>query len=383
MLTNQKTLFAADKDDSSIWTLVESEEPLSDTENHVTTIPKRDPLAAALTRAIEACAVPGTSSAHFEDLCDYIHENWALPVPDMTEWSLHNAVLMTLQTDPSFAENPVNPDFWFLTKRPVLAKKQAEQDQRGSRTTRLRSGKNFVCTSCGATHPGKVPNAKWFHLEKEILCVQCAALRRHACPICNKVYKHGRQEEDEWIQCDDCGIWIMTKCDVMVGDLSLYDDSNPNHLHYSCPLCRDAKAGAEKAASNAQIAPKKDCSDSIKAAVEDKIDTEFNTLIKSYGFQNMDIVYDEMRAFTHIVSQRLTASIIKQQKEHDLLLDALNKSVASAKALMEQNAIVQIKEHFASAAAKMPKTQEQQSTEAITTDVLCAHPVGSTSVTLL
>lgn len=188
----------------------------------------------------------------------------------------------------------------------------------------------------------------------------------------------------------------MTKCDVMVGDLSLYDDSNPNHLHYSCPLCRDAKAGAEKAASNAQIAPKKDCSDSIKAAVEDKIDTEFNTLIKSYGFQNMDIVYDEMRAFTHIVSQRLTASIIKQQvtflynassnslqKEHDLLLDALNKSVASAKALMEQNAIVQIKEHFASAAAKMPKTQEQQSTEAITTDVLCAHPVGSTSVTLL
>lgn len=31
--------------------------------------------------------------------------------------------------------------------------------------------------------------------------------------------------------------WVMTKCDN-IEDISIYDDSNPNHLHYSCPLCR-------------------------------------------------------------------------------------------------------------------------------------------------
>jgi len=32
----------------------------------------------------------------------------------------------------------------------------------------------------------------------------------------------------------------MTKCDG-IQDLSLYDDDNPNHLHYSCPVCRSDK----------------------------------------------------------------------------------------------------------------------------------------------
>lgn len=39
----------------------------------------------------------------------------------------------------------------------------------------------------------------------------------------------------------------MTKCDG-IEDLSLYDDDNPNHLHYSCPLCR-GYFGKEKAES--------------------------------------------------------------------------------------------------------------------------------------
>jgi len=30
----------------------------------------------------------------------------------------------------------------------------------------------------------------------------------------------------------------MSKCDG-IEDLSLYDDDNPNHLHYSCPICRE------------------------------------------------------------------------------------------------------------------------------------------------
>jgi hypothetical protein len=43
--------------------------------------------------------------------------------------------------------------------------------------------------------------------------------------------------DSEWIQCDLCGRWVMCKCDG-IEDLSLYDDENPNHLPYSCPICR-------------------------------------------------------------------------------------------------------------------------------------------------
>jgi hypothetical protein len=45
-------------------------------------------------------------------------------------------------------------------------------------------------------------------------------------------------DENSWIRCDDCHRWVMSKCDEELDDLSLYDDSNPNHLHYSCPKCR-------------------------------------------------------------------------------------------------------------------------------------------------
>lgn len=46
------------------------------------------------------------------------------------------------------------------------------------------------------------------------------------------------------IRCDDCHRWVMTKCDnIDDGDLETFDDSNPNHLHYSCPVCRGDKVG--------------------------------------------------------------------------------------------------------------------------------------------
>jgi DNA-directed RNA polymerase subunit RPC12/RpoP len=68
--------------------------------------------------------------------------------------------------------------------------------------------------------------------------------KRHACPICGKVYRKSDAEDDDeenaWIRCDDCHRWVMTKCDN-IEDLSIYDDSNPNHLHYSCPMCRNDK----------------------------------------------------------------------------------------------------------------------------------------------
>lgn len=43
--------------------------------------------------------------------------------------------------------------------------------------------------------------------------------------------------QSSWIGCDDCNRWVMSGCDG-IKDLSVYDDDNPNHLDYRCPLCR-------------------------------------------------------------------------------------------------------------------------------------------------
>ncbi len=49
-------------------------------------------------------------------------------------------------------------------------------------------------------------------------------------------------DENSWIRCDDCHCWVMTGCDNIT-DINLYDDANPNYLHYSCPNCRKKSFG--------------------------------------------------------------------------------------------------------------------------------------------
>lgn len=68
-----------------------------------------------------------------------------------------------------------------------------------------------------------------------------------SCPICGKEYVYKRNattsdDENSWIRCDDCHRWVMIKCDN-IQNINLYDDANPNHLHYSCPHCRGRTIG--------------------------------------------------------------------------------------------------------------------------------------------
>jgi len=61
----------------------------------------------------------------------------------------------------------------------------------------------------------------------------------------------------------------MTKCDN-IQDLSLYDDSNPNHLHYSCPICR----GLDMRKNGNKVIEKSDDEDpSSEEDFENKLDT--------------------------------------------------------------------------------------------------------------
>ncbi|KAL6044759.1 Ryanodine receptor 1 [Balamuthia mandrillaris] len=47
----------------------------------------------------------------------------------------------------------------------------------------------------------------------------------------------GDGKDSPWICCDACQSWVLAKSDNIY-DISIYDDSNPNHLDYFCPACR-------------------------------------------------------------------------------------------------------------------------------------------------
>jgi hypothetical protein len=49
-----------------------------------------------------------------------------------------------------------------------------------------------------------------------------------------------------WIRCDDCHRWVMCSCDGIT-DLWVFDDNNPGHIKYSCPLCREEMEDEAKA----------------------------------------------------------------------------------------------------------------------------------------
>eukprot|EP01105_Mastigella_eilhardi_P022024 TRINITY_DN5392_c0_g1_i1.p1 TRINITY_DN5392_c0_g1~~TRINITY_DN5392_c0_g1_i1.p1 ORF type:complete len:429 (+),score=110.16 TRINITY_DN5392_c0_g1_i1:818-2104(+) len=205
---------------------------------------------AAMVRAIDDCG----GSAHFDDIVDSVSELWPRPSVDCTDEVLKRNVAISLASNPMFVPELGNPNFWFLAKKyqnhdKHMSDNDHEHDLHRFKPLKGKSGKpasvphrpGMHCSACGTPIPGRGPNAKWkVGYKGEMLCVQCNTIaRRHACPVCHKMYRQGRdKDEDEWIQCDDCHRWVMTRCDSAIVDLSLYDDSNPNHLHYSCPICR-------------------------------------------------------------------------------------------------------------------------------------------------
>jgi hypothetical protein len=152
-----------------------------------------------------------------------------------------------------------------------------------------------ACSQCG----GSIPLDVWYRgpTLSDWQCGSCGEnwSREHSCPVCGLVYDEEddgddlplsldlykslhipasddgaslllpnqlavssdstlANEQSSWIACDICGRWVMTKCDGIT-DLSLYDDDNPNHLPYHCPLCRGARKSIPRVFFTRQTAP--------------------------------------------------------------------------------------------------------------------------------
>eukprot|EP01130_Rhizamoeba_saxonica_P016956 TRINITY_DN7971_c0_g1_i1.p1 TRINITY_DN7971_c0_g1~~TRINITY_DN7971_c0_g1_i1.p1 ORF type:complete len:341 (-),score=78.72 TRINITY_DN7971_c0_g1_i1:14-1036(-) len=117
-----------------------------------------------------------------------------------------------------------------------------ELKQRKSKTKEppLPPKKGFKCSSCKKiTWSGKSKDI-WYHIfgTGEWMCLSCGEeyAISNACCVCGKCFSDDSEVDASWIACDLCPRWVMTKCDGIT-DLSLYDDDNPDHLTYHCPIC--------------------------------------------------------------------------------------------------------------------------------------------------
>lgn len=184
----------------------------------------------------------------------------------------------------------------------------------------------IVCTKCEATIPGRGPFANW-HVnikdtgEKEVLCLSCFAKTEssNACVVCGKIYSRdsgqassgGNQssssgnggavstrsssassaagngeggsngpnagsgssgsesssnDDGEWICCDECNRWVMVKCDPTIKDLHDYEESNPNHKKYLCPVCVEKQSKSVNSSSVASLSGGRNAGSSVMTA---------------------------------------------------------------------------------------------------------------------
>eukprot|EP01114_Cavostelium_apophysatum_P018569 TRINITY_DN5772_c1_g1_i1.p1 TRINITY_DN5772_c1_g1~~TRINITY_DN5772_c1_g1_i1.p1 ORF type:complete len:574 (-),score=145.25 TRINITY_DN5772_c1_g1_i1:19-1740(-) len=268
--SNNSHVFLKDAENEGCWSVAPDEETGKQEVKFTS-------LAEIISEAIEEAG----GLCYLDNIYSYVKENWKnAPVGEyaMNDAEKEHQILVTLSTNPKFYEDEENTDYFQITSRKKKNKDTMDRRQNGgSRSkklqqqnlsedefspTRTRNPRravrdegppaNVTCR-CGATEPGR--GAKWKRGPiGDFLCANCVEEmnKKSACPVCGKMYKRTNEDEHDsaWIRCDDCHRWVMNSCDP-IDDLSLFDDSNPNHLHYSCPVCREQDLGIAGGADGA------------------------------------------------------------------------------------------------------------------------------------
>jgi len=202
------------------------------------------PLVEKIIQIIED--VDGSATLDF--IVGQVQKEWVTPMyrgkQDSPE-EVRKAVSVILETNPKFRYDTKNPERYCV---PLSKKrKSSSQNIKGKEDSPMDSDNDlsgpppgFAC-SCGATTPGKTATAKWrIDANGQFKCISCYGKNKRYNPKGNVKKKRKVNSEPEsgpWIQCDKCHSWVMAHLDN-IKDLSIYDDSNPNHLDYFCPDCR-------------------------------------------------------------------------------------------------------------------------------------------------
>eukprot|EP01129_Flabellula_baltica_P002348 TRINITY_DN12168_c0_g1_i1.p1 TRINITY_DN12168_c0_g1~~TRINITY_DN12168_c0_g1_i1.p1 ORF type:complete len:333 (+),score=45.73 TRINITY_DN12168_c0_g1_i1:53-1051(+) len=138
----------------------------------------------------------------------------------------------------------------------------------------------YLCACCKTSrYRGTESGDLWYYLKhkNQWYCPPCGIAfgKKNACPLCGVCFSEDDSEEDtsNWIQCDFCSRWIMASCDG-IEDLSLYDDDNPDHLEYGCPMCQN-RLGDEPLIFRTKMKEKsRDKTESFRNVIEDYSDLE-------------------------------------------------------------------------------------------------------------
>jgi len=373
---NNKFVFVRDREHEGCFLITPD-----DYQDNDTIVLKTKPLEIMIGEAIEEHG----GTCYLDDMYSYVENNWS-GGPKLSKDELQLNVNICLGTNPKFVEEPENSEYFQFSNK----KKRRQQQQSGekkdsnktdapvdkrrkrnkeeettssSNASRRRSGrtnspppKNYVC-KCGATEPAKGFSAKWRKGPNgELLCLNCsqAASKKFACPVCGKFYrKNETADDDPWIRCDDCLRWVMTRCDN-ISNLSIFDDSNPNHLHYSCPICRGdpINNSVEKQSTNTSKKHKSSSSSSssnttttttttsntMEEEKEDKLDLLQKELcekaVNDSALHPEDA--DSITQDIHVFVQKLNAkkkqkTIQGTQKEVDMAISKLKKKIEKLK----------------------------------------------------
>lgn len=237
---------------------------------------KPQPLLECILRAIDAKGEACT----MDEIANYVQQNWPSS-SKFLEQDIKENVRLVLTSNPKFYYDTIRPDYVLYNKRAhVKTSDDSEHgrsvSKRSRRSSSMSRGEtpppNHVC-KCGATTPGKGPTCKWRKGPNgDFLCNSCGLQyakekkeekEKERSSSSSSDHKDNKRksrpsskDEDEddddddegektdkdspWICCDECGRWVLAKNDNIT-DISIYDDSNPNHLDYFCPDCRQKK----------------------------------------------------------------------------------------------------------------------------------------------
>jgi len=240
---------------------------------------------------------------------------------------------------------------------------------------------SLSCCHCGATIPSRGPNARWKRGVKPgtVMCLLCSAGRPKSvtCPVCGTMYKHDdpwsygssktrrdalmaatamheydgsfanefSSDEDstagDWIMCEDCHRWVMVKCDESIQDLNVFSDDNPDHVRYSCPLCRQKHGNMYGKSSQDSEGSGEAIIESVLTSLTHKFDELVagarQAATDSHGRHTAVFHGDDLAEFQANLLKRCEGSLRRVLKERAALIEKSNNDLLTQRAEIEQD----------------------------------------------
>lgn len=203
---------------------------------------RKEPIAQLIAKFLQG-KIEGVD---LEEIEPYVLLNWAVPCLSglvLEVGEIKEAIRTALEYDPIFHCISEEPFIYTLAMGTFKASsKRSRQSADGGLPD------TEAPASPGETMPTPTPQAR--PQSKRVRPIGGGRRPAATVPRSESDYDEHASEDEKgtWICCDSCNNWVKAEDDGIT-DISIYDDSNPNHLEYNCPACRKARRTARTTAS--------------------------------------------------------------------------------------------------------------------------------------